>query len=274
MTAQTSSKVTRREDAARRICNLVPSRDTARDWSVEVARAAGALAALSALPASVDLREDWWSVGDQGRTGSCVGWASAEGVVRFHMVKAERLSKVTMLSPRYVWMASKETDEATQRPETFVEQGGTSLKAAMDVCRKYGVVTGTLLPFQIETLMYAGPENAFYAEAAKRRISAYFNLKRNLGHWKTWLATQGPVLAGLSVDRAWDEATATRGVLDEFDPETVRGGHAVAVVGYTASGRFILRNSWGTGWGDRGFAYASPEYVEAAFFGESYGVTV
>lgn len=261
-------------ESSRRICNLVPSKGTARDWSVEDARAAGALTAATPLPPAVDLREPWWTIGDQGSTGSCVGWASAEGVVRYHMVKAKRLPKTAMLSPRYVWMASKETDANTARPETFVEQGGTSLKAAMDVCRNYGVVTGELLPFRIETLMYAGSENAFYAEAARRKIAAYFNMKKNPSHWKAWLATQGPILAGLAVDRTWDDATATRGALERFLPETVRGGHAVAIVGYTEAGRFVLRNSWGTGWGDRGFAYASPGYVEDAFFDESYGVTV
>jgi C1A family cysteine protease len=55
---------------------------------------------------------------------------------------------------------------------------------------------------------------------------------------------------------------------------TARGGHAIAVVGYTAAGRFIIRNSWGTAWGDKGFAYASPEYITAGFFEESYGVTL
>jgi C1A family cysteine protease len=46
------------------------------------------------------------------------------------------------------------------------------------------------------------------------------------------------------------------------------------VVGFTAAGRFIIRNSWGTAWGDKGFAYASPEYIAAGFFDESYGVTL
>ena len=49
---------------------------------------------------------------------------------------------------------------------------------------------------------------------------------------------------------------------------------AFACVGYTADRRFIIRNSWGTAWGDKGFAYASEAYINAGFFNESYGVTL
>ena len=57
--------------------------------------------------------------------------------------------------------------------------------------------------------------------------------------------------------------TDTKGKLDVYQPETARGGHAIALVGYTPD-RFIVRNSWGTGWGDKGFAYASLEYASSA----------
>jgi C1A family cysteine protease len=95
-----------------------------------------------------------------------------------------------------------------------------------------------------------------------------------LSKWRSWLASHGPILAGLSVDATWDSATATHGLLDTFQPDTVRGGHAVCVVGYTAEKRFIVRNSWGTAWGDKGFCYPSEAYINAAFFPESYGITV
>jgi hypothetical protein len=140
--------------------------------------------------------------------------------------------------------------------------------------RNYGAVPETLLPFQISTAMYAGDEKAFFATAATRKIAAYFNLQRNFSSWRTWLATHGPILVGLNVDHTWDNANATGGNLDVFMPATVRGGHAVAVVGYRTDGRFIIRNSWGTGWGDKGFAYASETYINGAFYDESYGVTL
>lgn len=256
-----------------RVCNLVPSRGTERDWKLEHALTAGALAAPVAIPAKVDLRKSWWPIGNQLNTGSCVGWATADGVMRYLLVTANKLPKTDRPSPRFVWMASKETDQYTTRPETFVEEAGTSLKAAMDIVRKYGVVVDATLPFQIGTLMYTGKEADLYAAASLLRAANYFNLGKNLPQWKTWLSGNRPILAGLNVDATWDNAAATSGKLDTYQPGTVRGGHAVCIVGYDA-GRFIIRNSWGTTWGDKGFGYASAAYINAAFFAESYGATL
>jgi C1A family cysteine protease len=273
-TSKSDSQAAGDTNVGQRICNLIPSKGTESDWTYRDAVAGGALGAVAALPSSVDLRAAWWAIDDQEDTGSCVGWATGEGVARYHMVKANKLAKNVRLSPRFVWMASKETDEYTTRAETFIEGAGTSLKAAMDIVRKYGVVTMNQLPFHITTKMFTGNENAFYTAAAQRKIASYFNLHRDLNQWKSWLASQGPILAGLSVDQTWDNATATGGNIDVFLPNTVRGGHAITIVGYTASGRFIVRNSWGTGWGDKGFGYVSAAYIAAGFFDESYGVTL
>jgi len=256
-----------------RICNVIPSQHIETDWHFADALAAGSIEAL-ALPPSVDLRAAWWTIGDQEASGSCVGWGSTDSVARYQLVKAGKLAANVRVSPRFTWMASKETDTFTARPETFIESAGTSLKAAVDILRNYGAVPETMLPFHIATFMYLGSENTFYATAATRKISAYFNLLKNFASWRSWLASHGPILVALNVDATWDHATATQGKLDVFQPATVRGGHAVAVVGYRADGRFILRNSWGTNWGDHGFGYATEAYINAAFFNESYGVTV
>ncbi len=267
-------KKPRKMPEAHRICNLVPSRNTERDWKIQDALSANAIAEPAALPPSVDLRAAWWDIGDQESTGSCVGWASTDGVVRYHMVVSGKLQQPERLSPRCTWMASKETDEFVNRPESFIEGAGTSLKAAMEFLRKYGSVPEAMLPFHITTTMYLGNDNTFYATAANCRIASYFNLAKDLASWRTWLATQGPIMAALNVDATWDNAKATQGKLDTFQPNTVRGGHAICIVGYTEDNRFIVRNSWGTGWGDGGFAYASEAYIADGFFGESYGVTV
>lgn len=254
-----------------RILNLVPSDGTETDWRIDDALAAGLLTAAK-RPTSVDLRADWWDVGDQGRTGSCVGWATADGVGRHVLVTAGRIGQDVRLSPRFIWMSSKETDSFTSRPTSFVEGSGTELKAAMDVARKFGFALEADLPFHIAETMYLGQENAFYASIAQRRIS-YVNLGKDVTAWRDWLAQNGPILAGLRVDESWMSVPRT-GKLAAFDPGRNYGGHAVCIVGYRRGGDFIVRNSWGTGWGDGGFAYASEAYVAAAFFPESYGALI
>jgi hypothetical protein len=257
---------------AQRILNCIPSRNVENDWQFEHAFAALFFMAPKKIPDAVDLREDWWGIGDQGFTGSCVGWAAADSVLRWHFVKANRINPDELLSPRFVWMAAKETDMLVSFPSSFLEHEGTSLKAALDIVRKYGIVKDSFLPFNSREL-YGGDPKMFYAEAAKLKISSYFNLGRNPANWKNWLFSKGPILARLNVDDTWDKALRTKGNLDVYHPETTRGGHAVALVGYTRD-RFIVRNSWGVvGWGDRGFAYASLAYAKKAFV-EAYGVSL
>lgn len=267
-----SKKTTPQKRTLKRILNCIPSRDTQNDYQVEHAQDAGVLTAAPAIPRSKDLREAWWKIGDQGQTGSCVGWATADSVLRWHFVKAKRLDEKELLSPRFIWMAAKEMDEFTTFPTTFIEIDGTSLKAALDIARKYGIVTESVLPFNSGKL-YQGKEQSFYVLAAQRKIASYINLGRDQTAWRNWLATQGPILTRLDVDNTWVNAKATKGKLAIYNPNQQYGGHAVALVGYDPDS-FIVRNSWGTpAWGDQGFGYASNAYAQDAFT-EAYGVTV
>jgi hypothetical protein len=211
----TTKRRTARRRQPKRILNVRPSRKTEDDWTFDVAAEADLVTAAPRIPSSKDLRTDWWRIADQGTTGSCVGWATADSVLRWHFVKAGRLLTSQLLSPRFVWMASKETDQFITRPTAFIETEGTSLKAALDVARKFGVVRDSVLPFASGKL-YPRQANTFYAIAAQRKILAYFNLGTNLSNWRTWLATKGPILTRLNVDETWDLASDTAGELDEY----------------------------------------------------------
>ena len=139
----------------KRILNCLPSQDQEQDWSLVHAKDAGVVAAAPPIPAAKDLRQPWWKISDQGSTGSCVGWASADAVLRWHFVKAGRLAKTERLAVRFQWMAAKETDAFTSQPTTFIDSDGTSLKAALDIARRYGAVKGNVLPFESGKL-YSG----------------------------------------------------------------------------------------------------------------------
>ena len=256
----------------KRIFNCIGSRKVEKDWLLE--HAIGSLDAL-ALPPSKDLRASWWKIANQELTGSCVGWATADSVLRWHFVKNNRLKKEQQLSVRYLWMASKETDTDVNYATTFIESAGSSIKAALDIARKFGVVEESVLPFGggLSPLTDKG----FYAKAADRKIRSYYNLITSKGdkltNYRKWIANIGPIAVRLECDSNWHNI-GSDGILDEYDRGSARpkDGHAVALVGYTKT-KFIVRNSYGQNWGHNGFAFASNAYTEAAF-DEAYGVKV
>ena len=251
------------------VLNCVPSAGIETDWGFEDAIAAGVLD-VSKVPSSKELRADWWEIRNQGRTGACVGFATADGVLRWHYVTANLINESQLPSPRFIWMANKETDNITSYPTTFIESAGTQTKLALRVAKNYGCVMEEDLPIKGGLSPLTTAE--FYTKASHFRIASYHNLGRDLGHWRSWIGNQGPILTRLGVDRTWDRATENGGFLRVYRPETVRGGHAVCLVGYTEE-HFIVRNSWGTNWGDAGFAYALDAYASEAFT-EAYGAVI
>ncbi len=224
------------------------------------------------LPDAVDLRQSWHTVPDQGHTASCVGWTVADSLLRWHLVKEGRLPTDQRLSARHVWMAAKETDQREQYPSTFLEQDGTSLKAGLDVVRKFGAVLESELPWN--GLADVAPED-YYRSAKSRRIMAYFNLgddsvpdrTAHFPEWRKWLAQSGPVVVLIALDRHIHTAQ-----LDTFDAGSVTGSHAAALFGYGPD-HFLLRSSWGPNWGDGGYAKMSLNYAAQAVI-ESYGVMI
>ncbi len=252
------------------VLNCIPSKDTGDDWTFEDALSAGVVKEIDTIPKSIDLREGWWTIRDQKRTGACVGFATAEGVLKWYYVKKSMISQKDHTSPRFIWMANKETDTFTAYPTTFLETSGTQTKLALKIARKYGCVLEDVLPMdgKLATLSL----KAFYSLASKLRISSFHMVRYDMNQWRKWLATEGPILTRLGVDETWMKATGNGGHLKTYLPETVLGGHAVSIVGYTED-YFIVRNSWGDDWGDKGFAYASLDYCAAAF-DEGYGVVM
>src|SRR4051794_4794651 len=142
------------------ILNVLPSEGTDTDFDLAAA------GPLPPAPASADWSADWWPVGNQGETGACVGWVVADGVLRRQFAEAGRLERDERLSVRFIWMASKETDDIVGRPTTFIEAAGTRLKAAFTVAQRFGCVTEQALGLDTSQL-YAGSTDGFYSLAER-----------------------------------------------------------------------------------------------------------
>jgi C1A family cysteine protease len=232
------------------------------------------------FPEKVDLRKEWWDIGNQGDTGSCVGWAIADSLLRWHFVEAGRLPKEKHLSARFLWMAAKETDDDTKEPTTFIENAITKIEAGLKIAKEFGIVDDDTLPFS-PAVMYRGKSADFYSNASKFKIAEYKSLigpnQEDLLDSNLvckWLAENtekggGPIVVRMGADPAFVNAKKNTSVLERFDAWAAASvdDHCAAIVGYyNEEGKmfFVLRNSWGQEWGDDGHAYLSKEYLEAA----------
>jgi papain like protease len=259
-----------------RLFNVETSPDREKDWTP---RKQGRLRDEPA-PAALDLRagRPWYTVHDQGQTGSCVGWALAESVLRWQLVEAERLRPRQHLSARFLWMASKEYRAQRMllgewEPSTFLEEAFTTAKDALEIARRYGAVTDRMLPWS--GALNRGPVDAFFERARAFRIRSFHSLdlktyRARQRQWRRWMHQHGPVLLVVEADRTFIEAGAEP--VADFDPLGTPFLHACALVGYDDGG-YLIRNSWGRRWGDRGDAYVTAGWLERAVQ-ETYGVVV
>jgi C1A family cysteine protease len=84
---------------------------------------------------------------------------------------------------------------------------------------------------------------------------------------KNALNTHGPLVTTMDV---YDDFFAYDGGVYSYASGPYAGGHAILIVGYDDPGEyFIVKNSWGIGWGEAGFfRIAYSEIDSPVYFGE------
>lgn len=248
-----------------RILNAFPSKEPGKNWGIAEAERAGLIKTSRSLslPEVVDLRQGrrWWKIKNQGQTGSCVGHSVAYGLLWYH-------NPEVMPSARFTWMGSKETDAYVKHPTSFCEMSGTYIEGALKFSQKYGSIPDKMLRMRDQTTTIS--EEVVYAKAAANRIQTYHRLT-SPNEWRRWIATKGPLVFQIQPDPQFYSAKSK--LLDGYVRQGLRSGaHALVMCGY-GKGMFILRNSWGTRWGHKGYCYVSESYAKQAFT-EVFGITV
>jgi C1A family cysteine protease len=108
------------------------------------------------------------------------------------------------------------------------------------------------------------PTPQCYRDALKYKAVQYQRLVNNLNQMKGCLASGYPFVFGFTVyDSFESQQVAQTGMVPmPAAAEQVLGGHCVVAVGYDdAQQRFIVRNSWGTGWGMQGYCTMPYAYL-------------
>lgn len=205
------------------------------------------------LPGKVDLRPLCSKVEDQGQLGSCTANALA-GALEF----LERKDKVAFedFSRLFIYYNERAVEHTIQ------SDSGAMIRDGIKTLTKQGVCSEKKWPYLISKFRLK-PTSTCYKDALNHQITSYHRIITQ-DEMRACLAEGFPFVFGFTVYESFEsQAVAKTGVVNmPAHGEKSLGGHAVLGVGYDdAEQRFIVRNSWGTGWGMKGYFTMPYKYV-------------
>ncbi|CAI6342504.1 unnamed protein product [Periconia digitata] len=208
---------------------------------------------LSHIPLRVDLRHFMSSIEQQGSTNSCVANATA-GAYEY-LVKRHLGSDGYDVSRLFIYYNARAMDPDGVTPVT--EDVGSFTRCAIAGLKTYGAPSETSWPFN-EDMVAEQPSDEVYAEAQQFCIEDAFKLETDLDVWKTALAEGHPIIFGCNLFTSFEQGRRGKVPMPNANEAAAasHGAHAMLCVGYSDHDQvFIVRNSWGETWGDRGYCY-------------------
>ncbi len=205
------------------------------------------------VPASTDLRPLCSPVENQGSLGSCTANALAGAVELL-----ERKNNVPFEDVSRLFIYYKER----VIEHTVDWDSGAMLRDGMKTLVKLGVCEESLWPYVISKFAVKPPASS-YREALDRQVTSYQRIL-TLEEMLACLADGFPFVFGFSVYESFESPEVARTGIVNLPPQGERliGGHAVLAVGYDQQDRrFLVRNSWGSDWGMRGYCTMPFEYL-------------
>ena len=248
-----------------------------RDYTSESAPIASQLETIGvaqpqalSLAAQVDLRQYCSPIENQGSLGSCTANATV-GLVEYFERRAH--GKYIDASRLFLYKVTRDLMHATG-------DTGAYLRSTMGALALFGVPPEEYCPYNVAAFDVE-PSALCFAFASNFRAIAYYRLdpagtspSALLARIKGNLSAGLPSVFGFTVYNSISQAGTTGRIPYPSTGDKVIGGHAMLMVGYddnvtitntttssSTKGAFIVRNSWGTSWGDAGYGMLPYDYV-------------
>ncbi len=224
------------------------------------------------LPAAVDLRKWASPVEDQGTLGSCTAQAGA-GIIEYYEKRS---------FGRHIESSRLFLYKATRNLMKTKGDTGAYLRTTMGAMVLFGAPPEPYWPYTDDEASFDKEPPAFcYSFAQSYRTLLYYRhdpagvtRAEVLERLKTYLSGGHPAMFGFTVYSSIAQAETTGRIPLPFGRERIEGGHAVVAMGYDdglvvanasgggpARGAFLIRNSWGKGWGEKGYGWLPYDYV-------------
>jgi hypothetical protein len=205
---------------------------------------------------------------DQGEEGACTGYGLAAVVNYLLWTRTSDKKKtkhVQSVSPHMLYDLAQFYDEWPGE-----DYEGSSCRGAMKGWHKHGVCDEALWKHSVRPHAVKGkkpkqppkPDKNWMQDAAMRPIGVYFRVNhQSVVDMQAAIFNMGAIYVSADVHGGWDIDPKrkqkithdTLPVIAYSAATKITGGHAFALVGYNDKG-FVVQNSWGTTWGNSGFA--------------------
>jgi C1A family cysteine protease len=251
-----------------RALGALPDRFDPRDRIFEAAMGAF----LGATPTTIDLRNLCSPVRDQGQQGSCTGFAM--GALReFLENKTGKPKAMQIVSPAYIYYHERKLEGSVADC-----QAGAYPRDGLKVLKSLGVCPEADAPYSDTTC--GAPSATAETHATALKIKSYQRIT-TLNGLKTAVANGNACVIGITVYESFEsKAAQTTGHIPMPGPhEALLGGHALLCCGYKDStkyaggGYLIVKNSWGTAFGDKGYIYLPYGYAIPSLMSDIWTAT-
>ena len=215
---------------------------------------------LAPLPKAVDLRPQQAEVWNQGQLGACTGHGIT--ACTMHLAMFQWMQK----HPGHTWTDARAAVTMRSRlglyyleramEGTILSDAGGMIRDGIKALVKWGCGSEQLWPYDVSKFTQKPPA-VWYKDGLNNQLLTYTKIPDgSLMNMKACLAEGFPFVFGFTVYESFESAAVAKTGVMPIPKRTERalGGHCVAAVGYDdVSQRLIVRNSWGTGWGQKGY---------------------